>query len=170
MSGEPLTQAELNRLLEAARWAPSSFNHQPWRFVYALGGTPAWHSFFELLVPFNQLWCKDGGALIVVCAKTVDAQGNPNPLATFDAGAAAMSIALQASAMGLVFHALGGVEYAKIPEAISLPADHSVCCMLVAGRPGPVSNLPDFLQPREAPSDRNPIESFAFEATFAASK
>lgn len=168
MSGEALTKAELDRLFEAARWAPSSFNAQPWRFVYALRGTPAWDTFVALLNPFNQFWCKDGGALIVVAAKTVDREGKPNALAVFDTGAAAMSIALQASAQGLVFHALGGVEYEKIPAAVGLPADHTVCCMLVAGKPGPITNLPEFLQAREVASGRQPITDFVYEGSFSA--
>lgn len=167
MSGEPLTKDELNRLFEAARWSPSSFNHQPWRFVYALKGTPAWDTHFALLNQFNQFWCKDGGALIVVCTKTVDAQGNPNRCAVLDAGGASLSIALQASAMGLVFHALAGIEFDAVIEAVKVPENHTVCCMMVVGRPGPVGNLPEFLQVREAPSGRNTIDTFAFEGEFS---
>src|SRR5580698_4825450 len=102
MSGEPVSEAKLMRLFEAARWAPSSANAQPWRFAYARAGTPHFERFFNLLVEANRAWCARAGALILVVSKTKNDAGNPLRTHSFDTGAAWMSLALQGWVMGLV--------------------------------------------------------------------
>jgi nitroreductase len=168
MSGEALTQAELDRLFEAARWAPSSNNNQPWRFSYARASTPEFATFLDLLVPGNRLWCERAGALLVTLSKTTFDNGNPSRTHTFDAGSAWMSLALQASAMGLVAHGMQGFDYDAARTRLGVPDEYAVECMIALGHPGRVEDLPDYLQAREVPSDRKPIEAFAFEGRFPA--
>src|SRR5262245_8615643 len=97
MSGEPLAQEDLLRLFEAARWAPSSGNNQPWRFAYARAGTPHFASFFDLLADGNKPWCAKAGALIVLASKKSNDKGRLARTHSLDTGAAWMSFALQAT-------------------------------------------------------------------------
>ena len=110
MSGAPVTREQLLTLLEAARWAPSGGNGQPWRFAYALAGTPRFERFLATLVPGNREWCVRAGALVLLASKVVRDDGKPAPSATFDAGAAWMGLALQGTLSGLVVHAMGGFD------------------------------------------------------------
>lgn len=166
MSGEPLVHAELHRLFEAARWAPSSGNGQPWRFLYALAGTASFATFLDLLVPGNRAWCGKAGALVVIVSKTLRDNGSPAKTHSFDAGAAWMSLALQGSRMGLVVHGMEGFDYDAARAQLGVPNDHAVEAMVALGKPGRVEDLPEPYRPREVPSDRRPIESFAFEGAF----
>ncbi len=111
MTGDPVSEAELLRLFEAARWAPSCANSQPWRFVYARAGTPHFNRVFELLSEGNRPWCARAGALIVVLSKKTFDDGRTSPTHSYDTGAAWMSLALQGSAMGLVVHGMAGFDY-----------------------------------------------------------
>ena len=84
------------RLFEAARWAPSTYNEQEWRFLYAANGRRHWPTFFGLLMEANQLWCKNASVLVVVLShKVFTRNGNPNPVHTFDAGLASQNLLLQ---------------------------------------------------------------------------
>lgn len=164
MSGEEIGREELMRLFEAARWAPSSMNNQPWRFLYALRKSEHWKIFFDLFVPGNQAWCGNAGALVVVASKTTfDFNGKPSPTHSYDTGAAWGYLALQGSLMGLVVHGMQGFNYDKAKELL-LPADgFQVEAMIAVGRPGSKEDLPLALQEREAPSQRKKTEEFVFE-------
>lgn len=166
MSGAPLSKEELQRLFEAARWAPSSGNNQPWRFTYAVAGTPSFARFFELLAEGNRPWCARAGALIVVASKEARESGKLARTHSFDTGAAWMSLALQGTLMGLVVHGMEGFDYERAREVIGLPSGHRVECMVAAGHPGAVDDLPEPYRGREAPNDRKPIDELAFEGTF----
>jgi len=166
MSGAPVARDDLLRLLEAARWAPSSGNGQPWRFAYALAGGPDFPRFFEALVEGNRAWCARAGALLVLASRTVRAGGKPSPTHAFDAGAAWMSFALQGSLMGLVVHAMAGFDGERARAAASVPPELHVNCMIAVGHPGPAEALPESLRAREAPSGRDPVSAFAFEGGF----
>ena len=168
LSGEPLPEDALSSLLEAARWAPSSGNNQPWRFVYALTGTAAFKAFHDLLAPGNKPWCEKASALFVVVTRTTRADGRPARTHAFDTGAAWMSLALQAHLLGLVAHGMEGFDYERAGQVIGLPPDHSVQCMVAVGRPGRREDLPEPYRSREEPSDRRARDSFAFEARFPA--
>jgi nitroreductase len=105
MSGEAISQEELMPLFEAARWAPSSYNNQPWRFLYAHRDTEQWKLFFDLLVEFNQGWARNAGVLVLFISKnTLDMNGEPAPTHSFDTGAAWENLALQGWLKGLVVH------------------------------------------------------------------
>lgn len=166
MAGTPLADGELLQLFEAARWAPSSGNGQPWRFVYALRGDPAFASFLDLLVTGNRVWCERAGALVVILSRTVRDNGKPVRTHSFDTGAAWMSLALQGAVQGLVVHAMEGFDYARAAALVVAPAGLAVEAMVAIGHPGAVTDLPDHLQPREVPSSREPVASFAFARRF----
>jgi nitroreductase len=167
MSGEAIDTRELMRLFEAARWAPSAFNNQPWRFLYAERETEYWESFFNLLAEPNKLWCKNAASLIVVISKeTFDYNGKPAKTHSLDTGAAWQSLALQGSMMGLVVHGMMGFDYKLAKTELKVPDGFSVEMMIAVGRAGDKSDLPEELQEREIPSDRKPIAEIAFEGGF----
>jgi nitroreductase len=167
MSGEPVSHADLMRLFEAARWAPSSSNHQPWRFLYARAGTPHFQRFFGLLVEANQSWCGRAGALIVVVSKSAFDDGRPARTHSFDSGAAWMSLALQGTKMGLVVHGMGGFKVDQARTDLGVPDGFAVECMIAVGHPGKVEDLAEKDKIREKPSGRRPAQESILEGGFA---
>jgi len=167
MSGEPLTEEELRTLFEAARWAPSTYNEQEWRFLYARRNTPQWPPVFDLLVEGNQVWCENAAVLCVILAHKVFARnGKPNPVHLFDCGCAFENLALQGTALGLVVHGMQGFDYEKARTVLKVPDDYAVVAMFAAGRPGDVNDLPEAARKGEKPSDRKPIDEFIREGVF----
>jgi nitroreductase len=167
MNGEPMSQAELMRLFEAARWAPSCANSQPWRFVYARAGTPHFQRLFELLAEGNRPWCARAGALIVVLSKTTFENGSPTRTHSYDTGAAWMSLALQASHMGLVAHGMAGFNYDRARVDLGVPEGYAVEAMIAVGHPGRLEDLPESHRHREVKSMRRPVQESVFEGKFA---
>src|SRR6188508_1421174 len=158
MTGEPLTQAEINTLFEAARWAPSTYNEQEWRFLYARRDTPQWADFFDLLVEANRVWCERAGVLVVFLAhKVFSRNGKPNPVHLFDCGSAWENLALQATAMGLVAHGMQGFDYDKARRVLAVPDDYAVAAMFAIGQPGDPDQLPEEMRKIEVPSGRRPV-------------
>jgi nitroreductase len=167
MSGEAVSEAEMKQMIEAARWAPSSMNEQPWRILYALREDPAWSTFFNLLVPANQEWCARAGALaLFVAKKTFARNGTPNRTASYDTGSAWMSLALQGSLMGLVVHGMAGFDVQKARRDLNVPDDFEVMAMAAIGRPGDVSLLSETQREREKPSGRKALEEIALRGGF----
>lgn len=164
MSGKTLTLDELNQLFEAARWAPSCFNSQPWRFIYALPGSAAWPKLLGLLLDMNQAWAQHAGALIAVVAKkTFEHNDQPAPTHSFDTGSAWMSMSLQAQHMNLVSHAMWGFQHDQAPAVLGLTDDFAVQAMVAVGYPGDKRELPEKYQDRELPSPRKPLSELVFE-------
>ncbi|MEK7673198.1 MAG: nitroreductase family protein [Patescibacteria group bacterium] len=167
MSGEVVTDEELMTLFEAARWAPSSYNLQPWRFLYAKKGSANWDKFFGLMVEFNQSWAKNASALVVIVSKkTFEHVEGPAATHSFDAGSAWENLALQATDMGLVTHGMQGFDYDKAREVLNVPEDFAVEAMVVVGKPGKKEELPEGLQEREEASDRKPLSEIVMEGGF----
>lgn len=167
MRPEPLTQSQLDTLFEAARWSPSCFNAQPWRFAYATPTSPAWPTFLGLLNDKNQAWARQAGALVALATRTqYETNDQPAPTAHFDAGAAWLALALQAQHMGLVAHAMAGFDQERAHGALSVPAVYSVCAMVALGLPGERSALPEALREREVPSPRKPLDEIALQDSF----
>lgn len=168
MSGEPLSQSKLSTIFEAARWAPSTYNEQEWRFLYARRDTPNWQLFFDLLMEANQVWCKNAAVLVVVLArKTFTKNGKPNPVHLFDAGSSWENAALQAAEMGLVAHGMAGFDFGKAATNLQVPPEYSVAAMFALGRPGDPEVLPENLQRVEVPSGRRPLEESVREGRFS---
>lgn len=168
MSGEPVAREDLMRVFEAARWAPSTFNEQEWRFLYAHRDTPHWQTFMNLLMPANQAWCKQAGVLIVILSRrTFTQNGKPNPVHSFDAGAAFQNMLLQATHMGLASHGMAGFDRDAARSALRVPEDFAIDAMLALGRPGDPASLPPELREREIPSGRRPLSQTAVEGAFS---
>lgn len=166
MSGEEIDDTTLMSLFEAARWAPSSNNNQPWRFIYARRGTPRWKVFFNLLAESNQIWAKDAAVLIVVISKTTFDSGKPARTHSYDAGAAWVSLALQGSLLNLVVHGMQGFDYDRAKQELQVPDDYQVEAMIAIGHHGKKEDLPDYLQEREFPSPRKRVSEIAMEGMF----
>jgi len=169
MSGEEISEEELLTLFEAARWAPSSFNNQPWRFLYARRNTVHWPLFFDLLVDFNKTWAQHAAALVVFVSKTTfDHNGEPSITHSFDTGAAWANLALQGSLKNLVVHGMQGFDYEKARTALQIPSEFQVEAMAVIGRPGRKEDLPERLQERETPSNRRELAETIIEGPYVA--
>ncbi|MFB2552981.1 nitroreductase family protein [Ensifer soli] len=172
-SGEALDEQALLTILDAGHWAPSAFNSQPWRFVYALRDTPEWDKLFPILNDFNQSWAKTASAIVILLSKThFAAPGSSEEKLSyshsFDAGAAWGAIALQAQLLGLQAHGMTGIHLDKAREILAIPEDgFRVEAAIAIGRPGDKTQLPDHLQGRETPSPRRPLAQVAFNGSFA---
>lgn len=167
MTGEEMTDAELMPLFEAARWAPSSYNNQPWRFLYAKRNTPNWDLFYNLMVDFNKQWTKNAAVLLVVIShKTFEKNNKASVTHSYDTGSAWMSLALEGSSRGYVVHGMEGFDYAKAKKDLNVPDDYQVEAMAAIGKKAALETLPQELQPREAPSDRKPLNTIIFEGKF----
>ncbi|HEY4476148.1 MAG TPA: nitroreductase family protein [Candidatus Paceibacterota bacterium] len=171
MSGEEILKEELMSLFEAARWAPSSYNGQHWRFIYAKRNTEHWDPLFRLLVEFNQSWAKNAACLVLVISKkTFDFNSKPAVTHSFDTGAAWENLALQATAMGLVAHGMEGFDYKKAKKVLEIPDDYQVEAMIAIGKRGKKEDLPKEMQEREMPSDRRPLHEIIMEGKFKISQ
>jgi nitroreductase len=167
MSGESLSEAELMALLEAARWAPSAKNFQPWRILYARRDTAHWPLFLQLLHERNQEWVRRGAALLLFVSKTQFDDGSECITHSFDTGAAWENFALQASERGLVVHGMAGLDYERARRELDIPDTFHVEAMAVVGRPGDKEYLSEFQRGREVPSGRRPLSQTACEGRFS---
>lgn len=167
MTGEPISPTDLMTLFEAARWAPSANNNQPWRFLYALRDSQQWPLFFDLLVEANKVWAYNAAALLVIVSKTsFDHNGKPSITHSFDCGAAWASLALQGSLKGFVVHGMQGFDYARARTELAIPDDFQVEAMAAVGMPGPKESLPEALQKRELPNERKKLAETVCEGVF----
>lgn len=150
-----LDDAQLTRLLEAARWSSSAMNVQPWRFLVAHRGTPPHAALVATLTGTNRLWAGDASALILVVADTQDADGNPWHYAAYDTGRAVAQLTVQAHAEGLAVHQMGGFDHAAVATAFTLPERLVPQVVVAVGTASDPDRLPDVLAAREiAPRQR----------------
>ena len=163
MSGEAISQEEIMTLLEAGRWAPSASNVQPWRFIYALRGTPLFDLILSTLAEGNKIWCKNAGAFIIVLSKKTNDKGVANPYHSFDSGSAWENIALQGADMNLVTHGMAGYDMNALRTGIKLEDEYNSEVMIAAGRHGKIEDLPEQLQGREQPNQRKNLEELIIE-------
>lgn len=167
MSGEKLPEETLMKLFEAARWAPSSYNGQPWRFLYATRGSQHWDRFFGLLGDFNRKWAENASALVVVVSrKTFESNGKSARTHAFDTGAAWENLALQGSLMEIVVHGMQGFDYEGARRELAVPEAYEVQAMIAIGVPGALESLPPDLREREKPSDRKPLNDIVMKGRF----
>lgn len=167
MTGEELSDDELMPLFEAARWAPSSYNAQLWRFVYAKRQTEFWDTFVDLLFEGNTAWAKQAAALVVVTSRKLF-ERNDKPAATyaFDTGAAWENLALEGTRRGLVVHGMQGFDYEKARRKLHVPDNYDVLAMIAIGKRAPRESLPAHLQEMESPSDRRPLNEIIVAGRF----
>jgi nitroreductase len=163
-SDKDVTAAELKRLFEAARWAASSSNEQPWRFLVGRRGDETYKKIFDTLVEFNQNWAKTAPVLVLSVAKrTFTQKGNPNAYALHDTGAATAYIGLQATTDGLHTHSMAGFDQELARASFGIPSDYEIGAVTAIGYLGDPSVLPDYMLKMEvAPRERKPIEQFVF--------
>jgi nitroreductase len=168
--GRAMPEADLLSLFEAARWAPSAFNSQPWRFLYAGREDAEWEHFLDLLIPWNREWARTASVLIFVLSDSLmQTKWGGESLShshSFDAGAAWACLALQATRMGYHAHGMTGVEFERVRGELAVPDRYRIEAAIAVGRRGDPSVLSEKLQAREAPSGRNPVSSFAFRGAF----
>lgn len=167
MSGEEIPEKELMTLFEAARWAPSSYNNQPWRFLFAKRNSSSWPIFFDLMIDFNKGWAKNASAIILVLSgKNFEHNGKPSKTHSFDTGAAWMALALEGAVRGLVVHGMEGFDYEKARADLEIPDEYQVEALVAIGKRAPADRLTEELQKREVPSSRKTINEIASEGKF----
>ena len=167
MSGESLTDEELMPLFEAARWAPSSFNAQPWRFIFAKRETSHWKPLFDLLVESNQSWANAAAVLVLLIShKVFEHNGKPSATHSFDTGAAWENLALEGFARGLVIHGMQGFDYEKAKVVCNIPDDFQVEAMIAIGKAGKKEDLLPEMQKKESPSARKPLSEITMEGKY----
>jgi len=168
MSGESISPNELMRLFEAARWAPSSFNAQQWRALYARRESEHWATFFNLLVAGNKIWAQNAAALVVfISRKNFEYNDEPSVTHSYDCGAAWQSFALQGFSQGLVVHGMEGFDYDRARTDLKIPDEFQIEAMAAVGKPGDKTALPEKLQKSESPNDRRKISASIREGPFS---
>lgn len=160
---------KIQSLFEAARWAPSSVNEQPWVYIYATKEQPElWGKIFDTLNPGNQVWAKDAFVLVVsLTRKNHLRNGMVNTSARYDLGAANAFLSLQAVELGLNVHQMGGFDPEKVRRNLNIPVEYDLNVILAIGYPGDAATLPDNLKLREvAPRQRYTKEAFVYNQSF----
>lgn len=169
-TGEPIPDDVLFTSFEAARWAPSGGNSQPWRFVYAKKSSPHWPTLYAFLNARNQIWAEKASALVLILSKnTRDGKDGPQPLRShsFDAGAAWSNFAHQASLLGWTTRAIGGFNEGKARTVLEIPDNYALEVFVAVGKAGDGSHLPDDLRESDRPTDRLPVTQLVSHGRFA---
>ena len=165
-----VSKQQIISLCEAARWAPSCFGDEPWRFMVwdKNANSDAWQKAFDCLAPSNQTWVKNAPVLLLVCADTLFGHNQtPNRWAQYDTGAAAENLCLQAADLGLMAHQMGGFNADAAREAFAIPSQFTLMAMVAVGYAGDANQLPDELKARElAPRKRKPIGDLFFHSAW----
>ena len=165
-ASKQVSHEQIIALLEAARWAPSCFGDEPWRFIVwdKNADASAWQQAFECLVPGNQSWVKDAPVLMLVCAGTLFGHNqSPNRWGQYDTGAAAENLCLQASHMGLMVHQMGGFNADKTREQFAIPAQYTPMAMLCVGYAADIATVTGEALTREmAERKRKPLGELFF--------
>jgi nitroreductase len=168
--GAVLPDADLMTIFEAARWAPSAFNYQPWRFLYAKREDADWARFLDLLIPFNRGWAQSASVLIYFLSDSrmemVAGQPMPSHSHSFDTGAAWACLALQATMMGYHAHGMVGADFDRARVELEVPDRYRFEAAAVIGRVGDIGALDERLREREVPSDRKAVADFAFRGAW----
>ena len=169
--GSAVPEADLMTILEAARWAPSSYNSQPWRFLYALKDGPHWEQFLGFLGEGNRAWCKDAGALLVLLSKsTMAVPGKDGEVLSHshshDAGCAWGYLALQATMLGYYAHGMVGFDMDRAFAELNVPLGYRVEQMIAVGRRGDPAKLPEPVRACEHPNARRPLAESVMEGAF----
>lgn len=169
-AGRPVSREQVVALLEAARWAPSCYGDQPWRFVVwnRSGDAAGWQQAFECLAPGNQGWVKDAQMLVLATADTLfNHNGQPNRWAQYDTGAAAENLCLQAEALGLMAHQMGGFDPEKVRVLCGVPERYTPMAMISVGFPADPDTFSAEVREREtAPRKRRELGELFFDGAW----
>jgi len=169
-ASKPISEQDILALLEAARWAPSCYGDQPWRYIVWNRHTDAasWEKAFDCLAPGNQSWVKDAPLLLVAAADSLFTHnGTPNRWGQYDTGAASENLCLQAASMGLMAHQMGGFDVEKTRAAFNIPEQFALMAMIAVGYPADVSTLQGEVKEREeAPRKRRELGELFFNGSW----
>ena len=157
-NGAAISEALAEQLIEAASWASSSMNEQPWMYLYAHRDSVNFKKFVDALVPGNQIWAQYASVLMISLVKTHFENGNTNRHAIHDVGAANQNLMLEATSQRIVGHVLGGFDMGKTKELFDIPQGYEPVVFIALGHPGDFSTLPEpFLSRETAPRKRKPL-------------
>lgn len=164
-ANKPVPSEDLTKIFTAASWAASSYNEQPWRFFVGKKGDATYSKIFDTLVDRNQGWATTAPILILsVGKKTFTQSGDPNPYALHDTGAASANLALEATALGLHTHGMGGFDKQKTRTSLEIPEAFEIGAVWALGYLGDPTALPEQMQQMElAPRSRKPLPEFVFQ-------
>ena len=163
----PIEPEKLHRIFEAARWAPSASNLQPWSFMVGLSGDETYKTIYSTLVEFNRLWASLSPVLMVSISKETNSRGEPNESHTYDVGQAVAYMSLQAMAEGVYVHQMGGIDKVLAGRLLGVPENYHVITAIAMGYPGDPEVLHENLKPMEyAPRVRKPLAEFVFSGKF----
>ena len=168
-SAQPVEPDKLLSVLEAARWAPSSRNGQPWAYLVATReDQKGFDDLLSVLMTTNRAWAQKAPVLILALAHTLwTKEGTPNRLGVYDLGQATTNLVTQATAIGLVTHQMGGFDAEAARELFRVPAGWEPICVIALGYAGKVEDLPEAMRERElAQRQRKPLEEFVFSGTW----
>ncbi len=166
---KPIAPEVLRSLFEAARWAPSSANEQPWSFIVATKDDTATHAkLLSTLAESNRVWAKDAPLVGIAVSKLTFARnGSPNRNALYDTGAAMAYLTMEATSRGLFVHQMGGFDSRKAAELFSIPAGWEPIAAFTIGYPGDPQSLPETLRERElGPRTRKPLSEFVMSGSW----
>jgi len=165
-----VSQDQILSLLEAARWAPSCFGDEPWRFIVwdKNKDAAAWQKALDCIVPGNQTWAKDAPVFVLVCADTQFSHNQkPNRWGGYDTGAAAVSMSLQATSLGLITHQMGGFDGDKTRAAFGIPEQYDMMSMIAVGYAADIDSLDDEQKERAlAPRKRRALGELFFDGVW----
>jgi nitroreductase len=162
-----VSPADLTKVFEAARWAASSNNEQPWRFLVGHRNSLTYKKIFDSLVPFNQTWAGHAPVLILGVANTrFSRNGSSNRVALYDLGAATSYLTLQATALGLATHQMGGFDPEAARKSFEIPEDYAIGAVIALGYQGEPETLASeqLIAQEIAPRQRKPLKEFVFSA------
>lgn len=168
-TGEPVPDAVLHSVLEAARWAPSASNVQPWRFILARNGDASWDKFTALLSGRNARWAHRASALVLIVSELeLERRGErgPNHSHSFDAGASWANFAHQATLLGWHTHGIGGYDRALARETLKVPKGFALEALIALGRRAPIDTLDEDFHAAEHPNARRPLVETVFAGEF----
>jgi nitroreductase len=167
-SPEIIEKEKIEKLFEAARWAPSSYNAQPWRFIYGQIGDASYSILFDIINETNRKWAKTAPLMVLGIAQTVfPERKTENRFAFYDTGMAVGNMLLQATSMGLFVHQMGGYDVLAAKEVFNLPAGYEPVAMMAIGYKGDAGQLPGDISDREkSPRKRRQLEEFVFQGKF----
>jgi len=164
-----LTAADLTAAFEAARWAPSANNLQPWQFIAGFRGDATFQTIANNLMGFNQAWAPGASALVLAIAEKIKPNGDANNYALYDLGQAVAHFSVQAHSEGLSVHQMAGIEREALTQAFNLPAGFEPAVVIAVGRVGDADSLPEPLAEREkAPRERHDFDAIVHFEGYAA--
>lgn len=167
----PVEEEKLLSCLEAARWAASSYNEQPWSFIVAAReAAEEFERLLGCLVEANQAWARDAGVLLItVAAKQFSRSGKPNLMAEHDIGLAIGNLSAQATALGLFVHQMAGIDRSKVRQTYDIPESHEPLTAIAIGYVAAPADDPQAVQ-RDAPRSRKPLSDFVFAGTWGTAR